>query len=245
MRGFRKRLGTAIQSSEQYRDKIWALSVDAGLGKKTLYNTLNDEGLDVSQTGPGMFGMARVARLLGVSLDYLAGNAPPTNIERDRESSQALVQHITNALHSQASLPNVRVSADGLLRLYAKSGGKLEGFHQVMDQCDQYTAPEIREDHLTVIAVGSRSLSAITMGTNDRHLLQQALITVSDEPLKKRWLQDYRQANERGYLVTIEELNVQMPNHPVLVKMEFLRVLIAVDDHGGKRTILNFSLLMA
>ena len=70
---FRKNLKLAINSSEKYRDDVWSLSVDAGLGRKTLYNILRDERLDVSKTGPGIFGMSRVAELLGVSLDGRVG----------------------------------------------------------------------------------------------------------------------------------------------------------------------------
>ena len=39
---FRSNLRRAIGFSSQYRDDVWGLSVDAGLGKKTIYNILRE-----------------------------------------------------------------------------------------------------------------------------------------------------------------------------------------------------------
>lgn len=245
MKGFRDRLRAAIEHSA-YKEDIWGLSTDAGLGRKTIYNTINDKKLDDSQTGPGLFGMARIASLLGTSLDHLAGIAPPVSRHAEDPTSNyaPIIDHARGTLagqHTQAGSPP---SADGLLRIHAKSGGMLAAFNEHLDYCDQYAPCTPKTLGLKALAVGKKSLSAITMGLPSLELLQTALDTVPDQELKSQWVAAYAATIEHGPKATIETLNVQMPNHPVRVKMEFIRTLLPVRDDQGLTRILNFSLLI-
>lgn len=241
MKGFRERLQGAIDAS-QYSKDIWRLSLDAGLSKKTVWSIVKDQKLDVSQTGPGFFGMARVAALLNTSLDHLAGTAPP--IRSVSTGSSRLLSHAGGAIAGQQLPIGETPNADGLLRTYAKSGGMLAAFTDHLDYCDQYKAIGPQDKGLTVLAVGARSLSAITMEQQSTELLQDALNTVPDGELKARWVADYSSTLESGPKVSLETLDVQMPNHPVRVKMEFIRVLLPVQNKAGQTLILNFSLLV-
>lgn len=98
MYSFRPNLRRAIERSG-YANSTRQLSIDAALGEKTLTNLLNDKSVDTTKTGPGLFGMKRVADLLGVSLDYLAGGS----------ADEAL-------------------SPVEFMKRYRRSGGMLEGF---------------------------------------------------------------------------------------------------------------------
>jgi len=240
---FRKNLKLAINSSEKYRDDVWGLSVDAGLGRKTLYNILRDERLDVSKTGPGIFGMSRVAELLGVSLDGLVGCAILQSGSRSASGDvMPLSRHVVEALSGQEAVGSL--SADALLRMHAKSGQRIEAFAQWMDRCDQYFLPAEGDAGIRVKEVGETSLAAITMGSPDKALLQSALDAVDDTGLRQSWLADYSEACQRGSLTTVESLDVQMPNHPVRVKMDFVRCLLHVSGADDDQAILNFSLLI-
>lgn len=242
MKGFRDRLGGIIATSDGYKDNVWKLSTDAGLGRKTVYNILNDTKLDVSTTGPGLFGMARVARLLGTSLDHLAGNAPPIT---SGSHSSSLLEHAAHTILTQSSPEKPEeLSSDQLLRLHAKSGGRIEAFTHFLSRCDQYFTPEPTDTYTRVMQVGENSLSAITMGSADINTLQDALIHMEDKSLQARVLSDYRQATQRGTLATLETLDIPMPNKPVKVKMDFVRTLLSVSDAKGNNTILNFSFLV-
>lgn len=241
MKGFRERLQGAIDAS-QYSKDIWKLSTDAGLSKKTVWSIVNDKKLDISQTGPGLFGMARVAALLDTSLDYLAGIAPP--IRRLSNTSSKLLDHAGDTVAGQHLLAGNTPSADGLIRLFAKSGGMLSAFKDHLDHCDQYAPTQPTDATLKVIEVGAKSLSSITMNQPSREILQQALDTVPDPELKARWVADYSSTLTIGPKVTLEALDVQMPNQPIRVKMQFIRVLLPVKCNNSDIRILNFSLLV-
>jgi hypothetical protein len=244
MRGFRDRLASAISNSEFYSDNVFGLSRDAGLGEKTVYNILRDEKLDVSKSGPGIFGLARVSRLLDVSLDYLAGNAAPAIKQATSGDIANLSDHVQETMSSQSGETGKSLSSDVLLRMYVKSGGRIEAFAQWLDNCDQYEIPRTDSQGIRVINVGKKSLAALTMGENSSSLLQAALDDVPDSELRERWLTDYHTANNLGALTTLETLDVQMPNHPVRVKMDFIRTLLRVADKDNNASILNFSFLV-
>ncbi|MBO9451466.1 hypothetical protein J7426_14425 [Tropicibacter sp. R16_0] len=244
MRGFRDRLRSAISNSEFYADNVFKLSKDAGLGEKTVYNILRDDALDISKTGPGIFGLARVSRLLNVSLDYLAGNSAPAIREAEPGEMSNLSDHVRNNMSAQSLEARKGPSSDILLRTYVKSGGRIEAFTQWMECCDQYEVPGIDSEGIKVIRVGQKSLSALTMGESSTSLLQAALDDVPAPDLQESWLKAYRTAGEDGTLTTLETLDVQMPNHPVRVKMDFIRTLLRVADKDNKASILNFSFLV-
>lgn len=244
MHGFRERLSEAVKTSP-YGDDIWRLSIAAGLGKKTLYNIINDKKLDISKTGPGLFGMARVASLLGTTLDHLAGIAPPVRrLSTQLDSADQLLSHASATLVAQHSRGNGTPTIDSLMRTYLKCGGVFEGFSETLAYCDQYAPCAPDASSLKVIEVGAESLSAITMGQPNVHLLQAALDMVPDKELKRRWVTAYASTSIDGPLVSLETLDVQMPNHPVRVKMEFIRGLFPVRSDTLGMRILNYSLLI-
>jgi len=246
MLGFRNRLRAAISASDSYKNDVWRLSTDAGLGRKTVYNILNDCKLDSTQKGPGLFGMARVAELLNTSLDHLAGIAPPAAITASKgKATNSLLEHATETLNAQsAPKRNDELSADRLLRIHAKSGGRIEAFEAYLHRCDQYHPPKKNDSFTKVKAVGEKSLAAITMGSPNTHILQEALEHMQDKELQAKVLDDYRRTIENGTFVSLEALDIPMPNRPVKVKMEFIRVLLSVHDAEGDHTLLNFSFLV-
>jgi|GEM_PF-3205277 hypothetical protein len=239
---FQERLAAAISASD-YSGRVFELSTEAGLGKKTLYNILHNKDLAASGKGPGIFGMARVAELLGVSLDYLVNGQHLPAVSLGTPEARVL-HHASIALSAQSISVERNLSVDALLRRFAKSGGVAGGFLEWADYCDTYAAANPTDDTLTVLDVGEKSLSAITMGRPDPELLQTALSEVPDNDLKRSWVRDYSSTSNGTPHVSIQTLNVQMPNHPVRVKMDFFRVLLPVT--GGKfgPSILNFSLLI-
>jgi hypothetical protein len=245
MKGFRQRLKRAINKSGQYSTDVYGLAEDAGLGRKTIYNMLSDKNLDNSSAGPGIFGMSRVALLLGTSLDYLAGQ-PVQEVVRSAPTKQPykMREHIFGSLSAQEEEKHNALSADRLLRTHLKSGGRVEAFAPWIDHCDCYCQPAADAQSLTVKFVGNSSLSALTMGSNDKGLLQTALSEVTDTSLKQRWVRDYQYAVSAGTNVSIEALDVQMPNHPVHVRMDFIRCLLAVTDANDEKSVLNFSMLV-
>jgi len=245
MDSFRTLLRQKIDASEKYRGRVYQLALDANLGRKSLYNMLRDQRLDTSKTGPGLFAMSRVANLLETSLDDLVG--PPRIFASGQEANahkHLIADHVVRTLNSQGSLSVDRLSVDILLRLHMKSGGRIEAFEPYMSYCDQYFAPTEEASRIVVQRVGNQSLAAITMGQASCETLQIALDNVEAPELRQRWLRDYREALNRGTLVTLESLDVQMPNRPIRVKIDFMRCLLGVQDQAGEHSLLNFSLLV-
>lgn len=247
MQGFRDRLRTAISRS-RYNANIQALSISAGMGKSTLYNIINNDNLDRSTQGPGFFAIARAAALGGFSLDYLAGTGPWRDLETaetpNPSNNAALRAHAEAALTAQDLFGRSRPTVDGLQRLHAKSGGRIEAFTPYLDYCDLYLAPTPEEANIRVHRVGKLSLAAVTMGEPSVETLQTALDRVDDAPLRAQWVKDYAFAAQRGTLGSIEELDHKMDNRPIKVKMQYLRLLLRLENAEGDVVILNYSSLV-
>lgn len=237
---FRERLFDALQTHPEYRGNTSALARDAGMGRTSISNMLNDERVANSRTGPGLFNMARVAGLLGVSLDHLAGLDDGTLVAADRGGRMPLATHLIEAIAAQVPMTRERPSTDALLRLHFKSGGRIEAFENILEHCDQYYPPKPTDTSLRVKHVGRRSLSALTMGEPSVALLQGALDKAQDDELRENWLRDYTSAANGTPQSTLESLDVQMENHPIRVKMDFIRTLLGVRNQAGETTVLNF-----
>lgn len=246
MKGFRARLRYAIEQSP-YAGNYRRLSLDAQMGEKRVSNLLNDETIEDSPVGPGLFAMSRMADLLDVSLDYLAGRRMMFSRLSDGQGSDevaTILQRTKDAAKGQISGENEPPTSQSLMRLYAKSGGRIEAFQPCLPYCDLYHPIQSDAKVVSVKAVGAQSLAAITMGTASVEILQSALSSVNDPELKKRLINDHLETMQRGVLCSVESLNVQMPNRPVLVKMDYIRILLALTDANRDLTIVSHSSLI-
>ena len=239
MQGFRERLSDAVSNSPIYCNDIWKLSRDAGLADETLYSIIHNQDLDRSSIGPDLFTIARVAALLDVSMDYLIDNEFEKYSPKDNFDAGA--SHILASLNSQVLEGASPLSTDKLLRTYKKCDGKMAGFTKLLPYCDQYKVPEPNEDHLVVKSIGKQSLSAITMGSAEISILQDTLDKFRDSNIKKDWMSGYKLAAQHNTHISIEELDVQMPNQPIHIKLDYIRCLLRVSDPD---LLLNFSILI-
>jgi hypothetical protein len=208
---FRQNLRRAIDASP-YSKSISRLSIDAALGEKTLTNMLNDKNVDIAKAGPGIFGMKRVADLLGVSLDYLVGKA-------------------------ELSHP----SPTEFMTLYASSGGLLDGFKDFLPFMDIYLPPKWGDTNITVLNQGEKSLSARSMPTSGTSELQGVFNGLAGSDLLSCTIDEYISCQQRGCISTIEELNNYMPNQPAKIKMDYIRTLALLRDTDGKEVVANYS----
>ncbi|NVK56679.1 MAG: helix-turn-helix transcriptional regulator [Alteromonadaceae bacterium] len=228
MNTFRTRLAALIAAHPTYKGKYAQLSRECGVSRKYIAHLLNDDKLDHSTSGPGLFIAARLAERLGVSLDDLAGSiTPATKAANIAERFAAAIAAIERPAAPTSS---------AILTRHAQTGGELSGFADVIEYCDVYscTGPTLKP-----VAIGRRSLSAATLGTTDPDNLARALAAAPD--VATRALADHRAAIARGALTTIERLDGQMTDRPRRLRMEYIRTIVAVRAPSGE----HFTLLHA
>ncbi|WP_368999701.1 hypothetical protein [Pseudophaeobacter sp. C1-32P7] len=207
---------------------------------------LSNESIDVTKTGPGLFSIARIANLLGVSIDWLAGreNASREITQGERDFALA-VERFAASSAGQFTHGVTPPTPQAMMRTYVRTGGMLEGFEHLLKYCDRYHCVSSGDDCLSVKAVGRKSLAGVTMGTNDASVLQLALNTAPNEGFRAKLIADHLEAQSRGCLCTVEELDIQMPNKPVRVKMDYIRTLLHVTDATGSSEVLSYCCLIA
>ncbi|MEH6522590.1 hypothetical protein [Sulfitobacter sp.] len=207
---FRKNLKRAIDSSP-YSKSVSKLSMDAALGEKTLGNMLNNASVDTAKAGPGLFGMKRVADLLGIPLDYLVGQ----NFD-DRPTPNMVIER------------------------FRSTGGRIEGFSDLLPMADLYHPASEADTTLTLISQGKNSLSAQMMPSPSTANLQKVLDELVGSDLLRNTIRDHSINNTKHCFATPEEINSPMPSEPHRIKVDYIRVLARLTDSAGAAFTFNY-----
>lgn len=232
---FRKRFSRAYEASnfESYR----SLSLASGWSESRIQRIMKGQ-FDDSKDGPGFFGITRVCHQLKITPDYLAG------IHRWREAGADQIDSKTATLNASQFLQVIAEdhqppTVKQLVHAHTRSGARIEAFKSHLDYCDIYDLPNHDEQSINIRAVGAKSLSALRMGEANPLLLQDAVNAASDT-LRKRMYDHHMRTLEHGITIEIDSINEAMSNHPIHVKIDYLRVSMRVKDHQGKESILIF-----
>lgn len=241
MKTFRQRFRAVIAKSE-YRDSYRRLALDAGLSESRISNILNDQSLDTSTNGPGIFLMRRVADCLGCSLDFLVGreNTPfPQGGVAKIDTPEARLLRALKEAQQEIFAESDAPTAKTFNGRYVNGGGQLSAIFDLLEYVDLYDWPP-QGGKITVRRVGSKSLSALTMGAPEAEILQGAIDAVSSTDLHQKLLADFSAAHHNGKYGSIEELDLTMPNKPLRVRLIYSRELYSMKDENGKNVIVNF-----
>lgn len=232
---FRERFERAYKASsfESYR----SLSLASGWSESRIQRIMKGQ-FDNSKDGPGFFGIARVCQQLKITPDYLAGihrwkecdSQPAASNNAKLNASQFL-----QVFEDEHSPPTIKQ----LVHTYSRSGARIEAFGKHLDYFDTYDLPDHNSRLIQIRDVGSKSLSALRMGEANPLLLQEAFNAASDQ-LREKIYDHHCRTIDQGICIEVDSINEAMSNHPVHVKIDYVRVSMKVKDHQGQESILIF-----
>ena len=227
-------MSDAVSNSPIYCNDIWKLSRDAGLADETLYSIIH-MNLDRSSIGPDLFTIARVAALLDVSMDYLIDNEFEKYSQKDNFDAGA--SHIWQVLIAKCWRAR-RHCQQTALRTYKNA--MVNG--RIYDSCP--IAINIKypsQMRITLSSKASVNRASLQLRWEaEISILQDALDKFRDSNIKKDWMSGYSLQRNITH-ISIEELDVQMPNQPIHIKLDYIRCLLRVSDPD---LLLNFSILI-
>ena len=226
---FRERFSRAYEHSDFSSHR--ALSMASGWSPARINQILAGH-FDDSATGPGFFGVVRACEQLGITPDYLAG------IERWREHRPEITMNalsLVNSVSGEMDRPNIAE----LIRLYVRSGQRLEAFSNHLDHCDIYEEPDNENRRVTVRSVGNKSLSSLRMGVPNAAVLQEAYDRASSE-FQEKIFSSHERAFLLGMTVEPDAIDERMENRPVHVKIDYSRVAMKLTDKDGINCLLVF-----
>ncbi|MGR3813429.1 MAG: hypothetical protein ACU0AU_05005 [Cognatishimia activa] len=231
---FRERLEEAFKDSPftSYRQ----LSVASDLSVSRIHRLLSGQH-DNSKDGPGFFSVIRICENLGITPDFLAGISEKWKNATPGQTMEAIT--LIDSLTKSFDRPTTKE----LARLYMRSGQRIEAFEQYMDYFDVYEALDFESRRVKIRSVGDKSLSTIRMGKSSEVILQDAYDNASPEFQEKIFAGHERGWNS-GFLCEVDSINERVPNRPVHVKIDFLRVAMRVTDAEGSETLLIFCELL-
>jgi len=232
---FRNRFKKAFEASEftSYR----SLSLATGWSESRIQRIISGQ-FDDSKDGPGFFGINRVCEQLKITPDYLAGIhrwKDPATESRPTAADTLNATMFLQAIAEEHQPPSVKQ----LVRMHTRAGGRIEAFSNHLDYCDAYNMPDHEKRLVQIRSVGLKSLAALRMGEANPLLLQDAFNVATPE-LRERIYSLHCRTIDRGITIEPDSIDERMSNHPVHVKIDYLRVSMKVTDQDGTESILIF-----
>lgn len=198
------------------------------------------------QTECGVLTAAALAQEFGVSLNYLVGMDDYFSVEASLKNalSQKMESALTEVAESIRRDIDTGLNAGAVVRWWLSVNGRIDRIENMGRQFDVYKVPEPGDVHVKPLRMGGDSLAASVLGQPDRDRLERSIKSFPDEANKKLLIH-YDAAAQDGIAVSIEEMDVGVPELKDRVKLKYLRVLLKVHDPMGGEYILNFSELLA
>jgi transcriptional regulator with XRE-family HTH domain len=239
---FHARLIAALDASPKFAGNRAKLSRAIGMSPNYVSTMLS------TKASPSWDIAVRIAQELKVSLSYMAG-ASDDAFDMARLSEQGPItdqalqffDQIAGRLRQAAVMRGEEPALDDLMMIWYRYGKQLSGFDGVSQWFDLYGAPQPNDTSLRVLAMGSRSLAARTLGRADAKSLQYALSEVPDMGLRQRLVSAYRRAAEEGPVLSEEFLDVLAPGHAEKIRLDYMRLLLPVRDADGDLAIISYS----
>lgn len=208
---FRDRFLREYESSDF--KSLRQLSIASGFSESHLHKIANG-AYDNSVSGPGCFGLARASLTLGTTPDNLLGFKKPAPPELEGGPSVAK-----------------------MFRCYFESGGRIEGFSEMINFCDVYGKPSNKRTHLK--RVGPLSLLARTARTTDAEALQFEF-EKSPPDLQSAIFEGQLRAWNAGALAEPHYMDRRMLSKPLHVRLPFIRVGCRVSTIQGDERLLIY-----
>jgi len=208
---FRNRFSLAYAASN-YKS-LRSLSLSSGFSVSHLHK-IHSGRYDHSATGPGCFGIARVSQTLGVSPNFLLGfnEGQPVKVEEG-------------------------ATVEKMFRCYEESGGRLEGFNEVMSYCDVYLEP--KDGKATLEKLGPLSLQSRKAG-KDADLLQREYEASSADVMAAIY-ERQRRAWDHGPLVEIAYIDTRLVSRPLHARFAYIFAGFRVSTLGGQERLVVLS----
>lgn len=224
---FRNRFEAAVGASPFTSQR--SLSIASGWSESRINRILTGQ-FDHSKDGPGFFGLIRVCEQIGVTPDYLAG-LNKWHMSRPLDGDPT----ITTSPQRDPGAPNI----EEMLRLYVRSGARIEAFKNVLDYCDIYEMPDDTARTVKIRQIGKKSLSALKMGEASHLMLQEAYDMAPPE-FQEHIYEAHARAAKIGMAVEADVIDERMENHHVHVKIDYTRVALKLADTSGLNCILVY-----
>lgn len=205
---FRNRFSLAFSAS-QYKS-LRSLSLDSGFSVSHLHK-IHSGRYDHSTTGPGCFGIARVSQTLGVSPNFLLGFQEGQPVRLDQGAT-----------------------VEKMFQCYEESGGRLEGFEDVLAYCDLYSEPK---DGLCYLEqLGPLSLQARKAG-KDAETLQREFEASGPEVIRPIF-ERQRRAWGQGALVEMAYIDKRLVSRPLHARFAYIFSGFRVSTMAGKEKLI-------
>ncbi|SLN62144.1 hypothetical protein PEL8287_03381 [Roseovarius litorisediminis] len=238
MSDFHDRLRQLIKASD-YDYK--GLSLAIGQGERYISNLL------ANKSDPGYSSVIRICSALGVTPNQLSGlNDQISLVGQDIDTNivsahaERILTSVTREAHRKLSQRGTKPLLDDVLTWWHQHNGLLSNFETLSEHVDLYRAPEPDARLPDPYLIGTQSLAAVSFGIKTADHLRH-LFTTFDKDLSQSVTMAHVQTNKGQPLLSIEEIDVNLPGHSFPLRFVYKRLLLPVRDSGGNRYVLNYS----
>ena len=235
---FHERLKTLIKNSD-YDYK--SLSLEIGQGERYISNLLS------TKSDPGFTSVIKICASLGVTPNQIAGLNDQLSLVNDDIDNRIVSAHaeriltsVTREAHRKLSKRGTGPLIDDVLTWWHQQHGVLSNFDRLSEHVDLYHAPDADARLPQPYMVGEQSLARVSFGVKSAEHLGY-LFTTFDHDLTEQVKMAHVETIKGDPQLSIQEIEVNLPNHSFPLRFNYKRLLLPVRDLQGNQYILNYS----
>lgn len=214
----RTRLKDLIETSEYESHR--AVSQMAGLSHPQVSSIIRGD-FDGKSGGPGVFGIHRLAQVLGTTVDYLLSDEPAETV---------------NDIGDFNRIPREDVTFDRFLEDYERGGRTLAGLSHLKDHFDLYAVPDERAEMPKLLRLGRATLFAMRIGSTDISRGQREIRAASLAE-RSSMLEMHRRVDREGIVADTHFADHKAVTRPLHVRALSSRLGLKVDLPGGSHAV--------
>ncbi|WP_136440342.1 helix-turn-helix domain-containing protein [Pacificoceanicola onchidii] len=219
----------------------------SGLGKSFISESVGQEKSYLSgllRTGrePGASTLHRMAKLFGVSTDFLLGFDDELKVSAKETTDQyaaRLLSDITSAAARLAAANGQRLNFNQILEWWRTSDRKISGCSDVEEQFDLIEVPAQCDDYVKPHKVGKLSMAGTRVGHTADSL--QRVVWAMPEGMRRQLVASYYDASIQGenYKITPHHMVLEVPEIEATIPLCYDRLLLPVSAGDGRKFIIS------
>lgn len=215
---FRRGLQNAYELSEI--ESLRQVSALAGMSAPQVASILRGD-FDESRSGPGVFGVYRMAKTLGVTIDELFEGEPARVPDGYSEFNQ---------------ISRTDVCVDTLVEAFERSGHRLEGLDRFSEHFDTYYPSKVDAIVPKLRSLGRQTLFAMRIKTTSVSVGQRELIAAT--PQERRKILDFHaKVQAEGMALDCSFTDHKAVSQPIHVRAVTSRLGLLCHDQNGNKVI--------
>ncbi len=200
-----------------------------------------------NRNDPGLSTVVEICDVLSIPVSELTDDgasqmAVPVSVpgEDIDELTSALISVVADRARNALTNEGQNPTLDDVIEWWHENGGRLENFERFREKVDLFEVPGEEAKIPVPVHLGHESLLAQKFNLHDEDHLQK-ILPQFDTERSQSILDAHKDAASGKPVLSIEQIDVDIPVIKSPVHAKYKRLLLPVNDSRGNRLVLNYA----